>query len=72
MAWCRHRPRSRTSLLLPPHSVRDACFPLARTQIEITDTAVIGDLAAARATIDILRAKGVRILLDDFGTGYRA
>lgn len=51
-------------------AVRDARFPLARTQIEITETAVIGDLAAARATIDLLRAKGVRILLDDFGTGY--
>jgi EAL domain-containing protein (putative c-di-GMP-specific phosphodiesterase class I) len=47
-----------------------AGFPLNRTQIEITETAVIGDLEAARATADLLRGKGVRIVLDDFGTGH--
>lgn len=45
-------------------------FPLSRVQIEITETAVIGDLDAARATIRALRDKGVTIALDDFGTGY--
>jgi len=51
-------------------AVREGGFPLARTQIEITETAVINDLASARRNIELLRAKGVRILLDDFGTGH--
>lgn len=38
--------------------------------IEITETALFGDLEAARAAIDELRALGVRIALDDFGVGY--
>jgi EAL domain-containing protein (putative c-di-GMP-specific phosphodiesterase class I) len=51
-------------------SVNATGFPLARTQIEITESAVIDDTTGARATIDQLRSKGVRIVLDDFGTGY--
>ncbi len=51
-------------------AVAEANFPLSRIDIEITETAVFEDIDAARATIDLLRAKGVRILLDDFGTGY--
>jgi PAS domain S-box-containing protein len=51
-------------------AVNETRFPLERVQIEITETAIIDDLVAARATIDLLRSKGVRILLDDFGTGY--
>lgn len=51
-------------------AVRATGFPLERTQVEITETAVIGDIEAARATADLLRGKGVRIVLDDFGTGH--
>ncbi|WP_159350301.1 EAL domain-containing protein [Roseomonas harenae] len=51
-------------------AVNAAGFPLNRVEVEITETAVIGDIDAARRTSDLLRAKGVRILLDDFGTGY--
>lgn len=51
-------------------AVNASGFPLDRTQIEITENAVIDDAEAARATIDLLREKGVRIVLDDFGTGY--
>ncbi|WP_458097520.1 EAL domain-containing protein [Roseomonas sp. WA12] len=51
-------------------TVRSTGFPLERTQVEITETAVIGDIEAARATADLLRGKGVRIVLDDFGTGH--
>ena len=37
--------------------------------VEVTESAVVPDPAAARAVLDGLRAAGVRIALDDFGTG---
>ncbi|GLS75296.1 hypothetical protein GCM10007904_06310 [Oharaeibacter diazotrophicus] len=41
-----------------------------RVEIEIVESAYIGDFDAALATIERLRAVGFRIALDDFGTGY--
>jgi PAS domain S-box-containing protein len=37
---------------------------------EITETAIVGDEAAARSFLDRLHRLGCRIALDDFGTGY--
>lgn len=45
---------------LPPH----------RFEAEITETALMKDLPAARRTIENLKAAGIRVALDDFGTGY--
>ena len=45
---------------LPPH----------RLEIEITESALIGDLDSAMQIIESLHATGIRIALDDFGTGY--
>ena len=45
---------------LPPHLVT----------LEITETVLIDDMSTVMATLDRLRALGVRIALDDFGTGY--
>ena len=45
---------------LPPH----------RLELEITETAMMGDINGAKAILDRLRACGVMIALDDFGTGY--
>ncbi|WP_457103936.1 putative bifunctional diguanylate cyclase/phosphodiesterase [Methylobacterium sp. P5_C11] len=45
-------------------------FPPQRLEVEITETALIQDLEATRATLLSLRELGVRIALDDFGTGY--
>lgn len=41
-----------------------------RLEIEVTETALMTDLAAAKHTIENLKAAGARISLDDFGTGY--
>ncbi len=41
-----------------------------RLQIEVTETAMMGDLAAARSNIEQLRAAGVQVVLDDFGAGF--
>lgn len=40
-----------------------------RLLFEIAETAEIVDVAAARATIDALRARGFAVCLDDFGAG---
>jgi diguanylate cyclase (GGDEF)-like protein len=45
-------------------------FSPRHLEIEITETALVENIAVARAVIDELRAAGVRIALDDFGTGY--
>jgi diguanylate cyclase (GGDEF)-like protein/PAS domain S-box-containing protein len=41
-----------------------------RLVLEITESAVMGDLDTATATLDRLKELGVGIAIDDFGTGY--
>lgn len=48
----------------------DAAVPASYLAVEITEQALIDNIAQAKATIDELRRHGVRIFLDDFGTGY--
>ncbi|ACK81246.1 putative bifunctional diguanylate cyclase/phosphodiesterase [Methylorubrum extorquens] len=45
-------------------------FSPRRLEVEITETALVQDLEAARTTLTSLQNLGVRIALDDFGTGY--
>ncbi|WP_336488932.1 putative bifunctional diguanylate cyclase/phosphodiesterase [Methylobacterium nigriterrae] len=45
-------------------------LPPNRLEVEITETALVQDLEAARTTLTSLQNLGVRIALDDFGTGY--
>jgi EAL domain-containing protein (putative c-di-GMP-specific phosphodiesterase class I) len=43
--------------------------PLTRVTVEVTETAVIGDPAAAAAKLQLLRDRGFGVHVDDFGTG---
>jgi PAS domain S-box-containing protein len=45
-------------------------FSLTRLTIEITESALIGNLELARSMAEQLKSLGVRLALDDFGTGY--
>jgi diguanylate cyclase (GGDEF)-like protein/PAS domain S-box-containing protein len=62
---------------LSPAFMEDLRALLARTrldpprlEVEITESLLIDDNDAARATLAALRGLGVRVALDDFGTGY--
>jgi diguanylate cyclase (GGDEF)-like protein len=41
-----------------------------RIEIELTETALVADIRAARRTIEALKRAGITVALDDFGTGY--
>ena len=45
-------------------------FAPQRLEIELTEAALVTDIAAARAILMALREHGVRIALDNFGTGH--
>ncbi|MDB5518548.1 MAG: GGDEF-domain containing protein [Tardiphaga sp.] len=62
--------RSHTLALKVAAALAASGLPASRLELEITETVLIRDDAAALATLHQLRAIGVRIALDDFGTGY--
>ena len=47
-----------------------ADFPPTRLEVELTETALVTDLEAARDAIGVLKRAGVRVAIDDFGKGY--
>jgi len=47
-----------------------AHFPLRRLIVEITESALLHDVAMAQQIAGELKAMGCRLALDDFGTGY--
>ncbi|MFM2172662.1 MAG: hypothetical protein RLZZ54_589 [Cyanobacteriota bacterium] len=44
--------------------------PPQRLEVELTETALIGNLDAAARTLNSLAAAGVSLAIDDFGTGF--
>lgn len=51
-------------------AVRRSRLPAESLILEVTETSVLQNRDAARASLESLRALGVGIHLDDFGTGY--
>lgn len=45
-------------------------FLVSRLTVEITESALVGNVDHARGVMEDLKALGVRLALDDFGTGY--
>jgi diguanylate cyclase (GGDEF)-like protein/PAS domain S-box-containing protein len=51
-------------------ALTEAGLPPSSLVLEITESMIVEDTAAARATLGALKALGVRLAIDDFGTGY--
>ncbi len=45
-------------------------FPASRLEIEITESALLDNLALAQSIVGSLKNQGIALALDDFGTGY--
>jgi diguanylate cyclase (GGDEF)-like protein len=45
-------------------------FQPSRLEVELTEAALVNDLAGAREAILALKKLGIQVVLDDFGTGY--
>jgi EAL domain-containing protein (putative c-di-GMP-specific phosphodiesterase class I) len=63
--------------LLQPHLVEEMkallyeqALPPENLKLEITESAVMADPAAAAETLQQIKSLGVRLAIDDFGTGY--
>lgn len=50
--------------------IRECGFPPRRLTLEVTEQALISDIAQAAAMMAELGAQGIRIALDDFGAGF--
>lgn len=51
-------------------TLEETGFDPKRLEIELTETAIMTDFAAAQAALSELRALGITLALDDFGAGF--
>jgi diguanylate cyclase (GGDEF)-like protein len=51
-------------------TLKETGFPAQRLEIEVTESAMIGDIQRAKMSLMSLKNQGVKVALDDFGTGY--
>ena len=55
---------------MPRSLLRETQLPPSLLKFELTEAALIGNVGAARETLDRLHGMGIQLMLDDFGTGY--
>ncbi|MFZ3023507.1 PAS domain S-box protein [Pseudomonas sp.] len=51
-------------------ALHDSGLPAACLELEITEGALMDDVAQTQATLSALKSLGLRLAVDDFGTGY--
>lgn len=51
-------------------ALKESSLPASRLELELTETAMIGDIDATAAILRSIRELGVEVAMDDFGTGY--
>jgi diguanylate cyclase (GGDEF)-like protein len=51
-------------------ALSESGFPASKLEIEVTETALVGNLESAMQQIVGLRKLGIKFSIDDFGTGY--
>jgi diguanylate cyclase (GGDEF)-like protein len=58
------------TLIEAPESSAQAMIDPDRIELEVTETAIMRDLAEASDLLAAFQPRGVKLVLDDFGTGY--
>ena len=66
-------PQQLLDAALPQHILsvlNETGLPAEQLTVELTENALVSDLAAAKHAISSLKELGINVALDDFGTGY--
>jgi diguanylate cyclase (GGDEF)-like protein len=50
--------------------LKEEGFSASRLEVEMTETALVGDIKTAKMILATFQSLGIKIALDDFGTGY--
>jgi diguanylate cyclase (GGDEF)-like protein len=65
-----HQVRKPGTVEIVERVLRESQLDPSRLELEITESALIGDEPGVGETLDGLKRLGIRLALDDFGTGY--